>query len=156
MSSLKHTGEKSYEVTQFEWEITDFFLNSVAESNDYLESGVFAFSRSVWKLRLIQRSTRIHLYLEHATVYEELEAGYEIGLKIADGSVEQFFTGKILDFSIHAWPVARTSISELVKRKDELAPPNGLTILCILRRGTAQQFVLNQAPPMKFKGKYNR
>lgn len=156
MSHYKHTSRTLYEETQFEWELTDYFFNSATAYQDYTYSRPFHFGKNFWRLKLLRTTSSDieFLFIENMSNNKELEVEYEIGLKKVDGTVEKFFTGEIdYFFDFPSKQVARTFKSEMLKRKHELAPPNGLTIKCILRRGTAQQFLLHQAPHMKFISK---
>lgn len=154
MPSFSHTSKTSYEEIQFEWELSDYFLNDITRIHADIDSRTFRFGRSWWKLVLRQGSASDseHLFIDKLTTNKELKVEYKIGLKKTDGSVEQFFTD-MRDVVECGLLVCTIPKSEMLKRKYELAPPNGLTIMCILRRGAAQQFVLPQAPPMKLIGK---
>lgn len=144
VSLCQHSSKTLYEETQFEWQLLNFFLLSETEINRSFKSEYFLFGKSWWILKMQQRNSEsTWLHIANVGKHCENDVEYEVGMKKTDGSVEQLRTGRS-DFEVAApQAIYRISREELLKKTHDLAPLNGLTITCTLRRGTGRTPTIN-------------
>lgn len=132
--------ENTYEETQVEWKITDFWKTTKDEKFTYHNSPFFTFSNFSWFFQFYPKSKIIHeciaFYLGcGGGLCGEKSVEYTLGLKRGDNDVEHLVAG-IMNRPEKFSAVNHVKRSEIIQRKCELLPDDVLTIFCILKHGT--------------------
>lgn len=151
--------QKTHELTQIEWKVVDIFADVEDENFKCFVSPTFSFADATWRLLLAgkflsnpESTSLILMRNEHRNCSLE----YTFGLKKLDGSVELLDRGIMKDDqkrSEHRF----IKLSEVLRRKSELAPSGIVTITCSLKLEASQSNdpnMVDQPKRKKLKSKY--